>query len=175
MDLPYKVTQSLRIPIIYTILAFSILISAYIALSSMPLIDTAWRIALGFTLILLAHSFLKRKTTWYVLDALEIIEHSGIILHKLKRIPLNRITNYETQSRVMEKISGLAELAIDTSGGTGFEMVIREIPREKLKYFMESLSILLGEQKIIDAGSDVALARKRKDALSDKAETLEIP
>lgn len=175
VDLPIKVYQSLRIPTLYTILILSALIGLLSILHSLPYIETLWRAAIGIALFFLGYAFLKRKTTWYVLDALEIIEHSGIILHKVKRIPLNRITNYETQAKILEKISGLGRLAIDTPGGGGFEMILKEVPKAKLVYFMEALSVLLAEQKVIDAGDDVTIARKRKEALSEKMESIEAP
>lgn len=90
---------------------------------------------------------IKRYTTLYTLTTSYIQEESGLLNRKVVKIPLSRITNYLVERSLIDRILELGTLNIDTPGSHGFELVLVNIPNDKLAEFTSNLDKLLKEVK----------------------------
>jgi uncharacterized membrane protein YdbT with pleckstrin-like domain len=126
-----------------------------------------WRIIVLAGITYFGYLYLSHKNTTYTLNALEVMGTSGVFSRKTVRIPLNRITNYESSSTFLERLLGINNVMIDTPGGTGFELSMTRLLKKDSELVVGHLRFLIGQQKIAEAGSNQKLKSLRQKAVSN--------
>lgn len=162
---PLVVHPSLLIPHIYTCAFLTILVAKFIFGSELVAFSLTWKVAVVIGALGIGIAHLKRITTRYSLDAIELVEASGILSRRITRVPLNRITNYQVERSFLERILGIGSLLVDTPGGVGYEIKMRELDSSSISQLESQLGFLIGQQKIAEAAENETLRREREIAL----------
>jgi uncharacterized membrane protein YdbT with pleckstrin-like domain len=155
---------SLKVWWLYVIGFLSLLIVKFIFFHEFEVFSAYWRIVVAIGILILGYLYLERITTIYNLNAIELTGREGVFSKTITRIPLNRITNYESQASFIERLLGLNNLLIDTPGGTGFELKLRQLNHIDAENISARLRQLLAQQKIADAGDNQELRSLRQQA-----------
>lgn len=161
-----SVKPSSKIILLYSGLFLCALVLKYMLISEMHNFELIWRAGVLAGTSALAYCFLRRMTTTYTINAIEVTGETGILSKKITRIPLNRISNYETFSSFTERILGLTDVLIDTPGGAAFELKLLELDKKDADCVTKVMRELIAQQKIAEAGSNDKLREMRERALA---------
>lgn len=131
--------------------------------------DSAWRIIVALGVLVLGYLYLARITSVYTITPIEVSLEVGILSKKRRAAPLNRVTNFEVNRPLLKRILGLADLHIDTAGGSEIEIELTEMSYQDAKAFERFLSWHIGAQKVAEAGAASRLRESREQALEDIA------
>jgi len=129
-----------------------------------------WRTLVVIGVLVLGYHYLARITSVYEINPLEISTDIGILSKRRDAAPLNRITNFQVDRPFVQRLLGQANLLVDTAGGDGVELKLKEMKRKDAEQFAKLLTLQLGQQKIVEAGSDQHLRSARSNALDSIAE-----
>jgi putative membrane protein len=138
-----------------------------------PWFDYAWRGFLGVGLLWIGYLYLSRITSIYSISPIEVSIEVGIFSKKRRAAPLNRVTNFEVNRPFLKRILGLADLHVDTAGGSEIEIELTEMTLSDALDYQQFLSWHLGAQKAADAGDSPHLRATREAALEKVVETTE--
>lgn len=165
-DEPFQILAlpSLKVWWLYVIGFLTLLLVKFIFFHEFIAFNAYWRIVVAIGILALGYLYLERITTVYNLNAIELTGREGVFSKSVTRIPLNRITNYESQASFIERILGLNNLLIDTPGGNGFELKLKQLNYTDAENISARLRQLLAQQKIADAGDNRELRTLREQA-----------
>lgn len=76
---------------------------------------------------------------------------SGVVSRRSREIPYGRIQNVSIERNVLQRALGLAELRLETAGGSGTEAHLRFVSRDQARWLQDELS----ERKRADSDEDV--------------------
>lgn len=158
---------AMRVWWLYVIVTASLLLIKFTLLLQFSWLEPVWRVGVALAAIGLAYLYLQRITTIYQLNAIELTGKVGVFSKRITRIPLNRITNYESHSSFFERLLGLSNLLIDTPGGASYELTLSQLCHRDAERFSARLRQLIAQQKIADAGSNTELRQLRAQALDN--------
>ena len=156
---------SLRLWWIYLFGFGCVLVVKLTLLLELPDLEWPWRMTVLGGALTLLYLFLKRRLTVYRLNAIELIGREGVFTKRVTRIPLNRVTNYDTHASLLDRLLGLNNIFIDTPGGTGYEMALKQLDQYDAQLLSGRLRKLLAQQKIADAGHNQQLRAVRQRAM----------
>ena len=161
---------SVRVPIALSILFLMLLFIVVVSTYNVPGFEIFYQLTLVAALIFVGRSYLDGKLTEYKASPLQLTVTRGLLVRSRREIPLNRITNYELILPIHKRFLGLADLHVDTAGGSGVELKMDCLTREKAEAFKRFISIQIGEQKISDAGDGTDLQDRRIAAIEELKE-----
>lgn len=160
-----KVRPSLRILTLYITVFLLLLTSLFYFFENSALFELLWRVVIMLGAITIGHAAISRIHTRYTLDPLDLTEISGYFSKRAIKVPLNRITDYQVSRSFLQRLLGLGNIYINTPGGIGYELILRELTEQDLTTMANGLENLFEQQKIADAGRNEALVSARKQAL----------
>lgn len=158
---------SLRLWVIYCAIFIAALSAKLFFTHEQENFELLWRSFVLAGGVYLGYLYLKRVTTSYTLNVLEVVGRIGVFSTQVVRIPLNRITNYECKASFLERLLGLNNVMLDTPGGTGYELTMSRLSKQDSDTVVETLRYLMGQQKIAEAGSNEELRSLRKKAIGN--------
>jgi len=129
-----------------------------------------WRALVVMGVLVLGYHYLARITSVYEINPLEVTTDIGILSKQRNAAPLNRITNFRVDRPFVQRLLGQANLMVDTAGGDDIELMLTEMKRKDAERFAKILTLQLGRQKIVEAGSDSSLRSARSSALDSISE-----
>lgn len=106
-----------------------------------------WRLIVILFSSLTIYLYVSRLTTTYAFTDQEVSVCIGIFSKQTSAAPLSRITNFELRRPFLKRIFGLADLMIDTPGGTGFEIRMLEMNLSDAIAFRKRLSEFSGHSE----------------------------
>ncbi len=92
-----------------------------------PRFNQVWWGCFGLLVILLCFAFLRRWTTTYAINSNEARCVSGILARQGVVAPLLSISNANVNQSFLERLLGLANLQLDTPGGSTREITFARI------------------------------------------------
>ncbi len=107
-----------------------------------------WGVVLVVGLLYFVFSHLTRISKIYTLDSSNLTSQTGILSKQVTKIPLNRITNYRVSQTFSERLMGLGDVSIDTAGGSGVELEVKEMEITEIERFVRRLDQLLAQQRL---------------------------
>ncbi|MEF8906678.1 MAG: PH domain-containing protein [Haloarculaceae archaeon] len=93
---------------------------------------------------------------------------SGVLSRREREIPYERVQNVDISENVLQRLLGLAQLRIETAGGSGTEAQLRYVTRAEAGRLQE----LLGERKRRTAGEVDSTAEDDATGTAVETETL---
>lgn len=93
-----------------------------------------------------AYAAAQCHATAYSLEDGSLSMHSGILSSREKVIPIKNIDNVEVRVSAFSRLLGVADVYVDTPGGTGYELAMRDVPQD-------SADMLLGQVEKIKTGA----------------------
>jgi len=137
LSIPYRVLQSL------VSLAWVLIVGFFVVPRAG---DTALAAAVfGLGAIGLVLAVIVWQVAYYRRYEYELTEDtfdidSGVLSRRAREIPYDRVQNVSIERNVIQRALGLAELRIETAGGTGSEAHLRFVGREEARRLQDELS-----------------------------------
>lgn len=85
---------------------------------------------LAFWALSLIYEFLSFKLRGYCLRQLDISYRSGLLIHRMVTIPLNRVQHCEYSQGPLGRLFDLAQVKVYTAGGSNSDLVIKGLRKE---------------------------------------------
>ena len=80
-------------------------------------------------LLFCAYAAVQCSTTTYTISGDSLIMRRGLISTVEKTIPIKNIDNIEVKISLFGRLLGLADVYVDTPGGYGYELVMKDVPQ----------------------------------------------
>jgi uncharacterized membrane protein YdbT with pleckstrin-like domain len=135
---------------------------------SLPGFEWCYRIALVLCTIIFLRSYLDFLFTRYVVNPLQITVESGILVRRVRAIPMNRITNFDLIVQIHKRLVGLADLHVDSAGGSEVELKMNNLDRDVAESFKRYISMQLGEARADAADDGSPLQDRLRSAIDDE-------
>ena len=106
-----------------------------------------WRMSFLFVFSWIGYLVIKRNTTKYIITSDNISSESGIFLKTIIKVPLHRISDYKIDSSLVERLIGVSNIMIDTSGGSaGYELTMHDLENKDVDIIVAKLDMHLKKQ-----------------------------
>lgn len=136
--------------IVYTIGFCCILLIKFAFLHELDLFPNVWRSVVVIGSLILLYLHFSRITTVYNLTNTDITGTTGILAKHTVRVPLNRITNYETKRSLLCRIFGLGNLLIDTAGNKENELQMLKLDNSNIDLIISQLKTIFSQRNKIE-------------------------
>lgn len=166
-ELNLATRPSMRVPVLIAVISISVLAIVVVYTYNVPGFEVLYQLTLVAGVIFFGRSYLNCILTRYTATPLQLTVERGILVRTRRAIPLNRITNFELILPLHKSILGLADLHVDTAGGSGVELRMDGLLREHAEDFKRYISVQIGEQKVSDAGDGTDLQERRMAAVEE--------
>lgn len=143
------IRPSMKLPLLYTGVFLFLLTIKALVLGDSEMFVSIWRGGVLAGFIVLGYIYLQHLTTVYSIDDNELTESRGIIARKVVRIPISRITNFQMEQNVTQRLLHLGDLKVDTPGNVSFEIKMSDLDTSNLTNVSRHLSRLLSERELI--------------------------
>lgn len=127
---------------------------------SLPGFEWCYQVALIVCAAIFLRAYLNFLFTRFIVNPLQITYESGILVRRVRAIPMNRITNFDLIVQIHKRMVGLADLHIDTAGGSEVEIKMNNLDREVAESFKSYISMQIGELRV-DAADDGSPLQER--------------
>lgn len=173
-DLEVLATRpSIKIPILLGVAELILLGVVVYFTYNVPGFAWYYQGTLILSVILFSRSYLNYILTRYTANPLQLVVEQGLLVRTKRSIPMNRITNFELIIPIHKRIVGLADLHVDTAGGSGVELKMNNLEAEVAASFKRYISMQLGEIGVDDAEDGSPLQERRIAAMDDGEKELE--
>jgi uncharacterized membrane protein YdbT with pleckstrin-like domain len=89
------------------------------------------------------HSVVNSKTTYIELNDDELVYDSGIFSHHRVSAPISRITDTKIQRTFLDRLTGIADLLVNTSGTASVEIYANDFSFSELSSLHSELRSLI--------------------------------
>lgn len=96
-----------------------------------------WGLLIGFVVLVVGSALLTAASWWftrYRLDATELRQTSGILVHTSRRVPYERIQSVDVTEPFVARILGLAQLEVESAGGSDSTTTLRFLPEHEARH-----------------------------------------
>lgn len=118
--------------------AYMILLTREIMVSALLILAGIGIVAIG-----IAHSIVNSKTTYLELDDKQIVYDSGIFSHHRITAPISMVTDSTIKRTFFERIVGIADLHVNTSGTATVEILANDFDHEEVFEIHEKLNKMI--------------------------------
>jgi putative membrane protein len=162
LSIPYRALKK-----VFTILVFLVFTSLQSLTTAEPIIIVGFLLLVSLSVFLLmAYEYLYWRNFEYSIeeDGLKIL--SGVITKNDRDIPLKRIQNVDVNRNILQRVIGIAEVNVETAGGSKTEAALKYMTYEKAKEMQKQVRELKNRRKTTEPEKE---GEKREDfALSNK-------
>ena len=135
---------------------------------SVPGYEWCYQVALIVCAIIFIRAYLNYLFTRFVVNPLQITFQSGILVRRERAIPINRITNFDLIVQIHKRIVGLADLHVDSAGGSEVELKMNNLDRDVAESLKSYISMQLGELRADAAEDGSALQERLLSAIEEE-------
>lgn len=96
-------------------------------------------------LVGVVHALLHDQFTTLYLSEEELIFETGILHHRIRRVPISKITDTSTDRDFLDKLLGACTLEVNTAGSSGYEVEARGFKFAAVQAFLDELYGLIHE------------------------------
>ena len=164
---------SIKIPILLGVAELIVLGVVVYFTYNVPGFEWYYQGTLILAVILFSRSYLNYVLTRYTANPLQLVVEQGLLVRTKRSIPMNRITNFELIVPIHKRIIGLADLHVDTAGGSGVELKMNNLEAEVAVAFKHYITMQLGDIGVEDADDGSPLQERRIAAMDEGKRELE--
>jgi putative membrane protein len=146
---------------------FALAVVLYLTFS-LPGFEMYYQGALILCSVIFLRAYLNYVFTRFIVNPLQITEESGILVRRTRAIPMNRITNFDLIVPIHKRLLRLADLHIDSAGGSEVELKMNNLDFEIAESFKRYISMQLGELRVDAADDGSALQERLISAIDEE-------